>query len=314
MDSIITDVNNYGTKKYAFRYDSTGHLSERIEYIEKDRRWSDPEKRIYTYDDKGRISFVSIVPPQSKSDFGLFREEYTYDTRGNLLSVIFTAKEGEDGEWKEKSLREFRYNEEGFLVKRTDYDYREGERREKFMSEKEYNRKGRMRASYEYEYYEGEKKPWRKYCYSYNKKGLLSKKDEYAPNGKNAWRRRRTEERNYDKSGRISFLSIRKGNKRCGNTIEEEYHYDIRGNLTQIIGRFRSGGVVEYEKRTSFVCIPDTPVSSVMGLNCSEVLSTDWALRENLNLTSQPLSVTVEEGSQRSQPEKTQYYYSTLVR
>ena len=312
IDSIITDVNNYGVKKYVFRYDSTGRLSERMEYIEKDGRWGNPERRFYTYDDKGRMSLVSIISPQNKSDFGLSREEYAYDINGNLLSVIFWAKEREDGEWKEKSLREFLYNAEDFLVRRTDYDYREGERREKAMSEKEYDREGRMKASYDYEFYEGEKTPWRKCCYSYNKKGMLSKKGEYAPNGKNVWRRKRKEERIYDKSGRLNILSIREDNKKRGNTIEEEYHYDTRGNLAQIISKSSDGEVVEYEKCISFVYAPNTSVSSVMGLNCSEVLSTDWALRENLNLTSQPLSVAVEEGNLPSQQEKALYYYSSI--
>ena len=314
IDSIITDVNSYGKVKYVFRYDSAGMLSERVEYIEKNGRWIDSERRIYNYDARGKIALVSVVPPQGEDNSAHFREEYTYDEKGNLLFMAFKTKERNGGEWEKKSLREFLYNEKGFLVKRTDDEYREGERREMFMSEKKYDQKGRLTVSYEYEFRGREKTPRRMYRYSYNKKNQLSKKTEYAPDGRNFWRRTRTEWRNYDKSGRLKTVSFSKEDKLWGYRTKEEYHYDTRGNLTQIRSRIYSGGAEEYEKTISFIYAPDTPVSSVMGLNCSEVISTDWALRENLNLTSKPLSVMVEEKKQQFRPEKALYYYSSLGR
>ena len=91
-----------------------------------------------------------------------------------------------------------------------------------------------------------------------------------------------------------------------------EFCYDKKGNLTQIIDRRSINSVEEYVGCTSFAYDQNAPVSSVMGLASPEVLSTDWALRYEMNLTSKPISVTAEMGILHPHQEKSLYYYSAI--
>ena len=59
LDSIITNVEMGRPSKYVFHYDAEGRLMELIEYGKWEGKWTNPEQRLYTYDENGRVTTVT---------------------------------------------------------------------------------------------------------------------------------------------------------------------------------------------------------------------------------------------------------------
>ena len=308
IDSIITDVNMYGMMKYVFLYDAEGLLSEKIAYSqeEMDGKWTVSERRGYGYDEDDRISSVVVTDVLNEGVF--FFEEYTYDGKGNLSSISYKTKEMKDEVKKMNALREFLYNEKGFLVGERRFRYQNGERKEDARNEREYDKKGRLLVINEYVFSNHQKTLFKRTRYSYSKNGLLVTKEEQLPDAEKQMKRDLIERRRYDEHQRLVALSFDRGDE----SSDVEFCYDKKGNLIQIIDRRSINGVEEYVGCTSFAYDQNAPVSSVMGLSSPEVLSTDWALRYEMNLTSKPISVTAEMGISHPHQEKSLYYYSAI--
>ena len=122
-----------------------------------------------------------------------------------------------------------------------------------------------------------------KYVFLYDAEGLLSEKIAYSQEDMDGkWTVSERRGYGYDENDRISSVVV-----------------------TDVLNE-------EYVGCTSFAYDQNAPVSSVMGLSSPEVLSTDWALRYEMNLTSKPISVTAEMGILRPHQEKSLYYYSAI--
>ena len=73
-------------------------------------------------------------------------------------------------------------------------------------------------------------------------------------------------------------------------------------------------GEWDHARNTSFTYDLDTSVSSVLGLSCPEVLTTEKFLKKKLNLTSKPVSVSENyvDGARSHESNEVVYYYSDI--
>jgi YD repeat-containing protein len=230
---------------------------------------------------------------------------------------VYEVFDKERGEWyasMHSGERKYEYDAQGNQISDT-YGIRSPLLNGKFRvirkSEKEYDKKGRLITQRDY------KRPYTNeddemklnvtHHYTYDKQGRLKSvvresEDDYY---------NKEEHYTYDKQGRlISFV-------RDGGTFipqKEEYYYDTHGNLIQIATFLLFEGEWDHDWNQTFTYDQDTPVSSVMGLTCPEVLNTEKTLRKKLNLTSKPLSVSLDLDSPKRYhaSDEVVYYYSDI--
>ena len=174
-----------------------------------------------------------------------------------------------------------------------------------------YDKKGRLITQRDYKYdmkiLDGEKQLQHTDRYTYDKQGHLT---SIVKDGVDSYYKGK-EHYTYDKQGRlISFV-------RDGGTFipqKEEYYYDTHGNLIQIATFLLFEGEWEHTRNTSFTYDLDTSVSSVLGLSCPEVLTTERFLKKKLNLTSKPVSVSENyvDGARAHESKEVVYYYSDI--
>lgn len=312
LDSIITSVNLAGEVKSVFHYNGKGLLVEKIEYREKKEGiWINPERTLYTYDCNDRIASLVSNIVDSCEQGGAFRERREYDSMGNLISQTYDRFLERDGMWQMKGLVEHVYDDKGHQVERMDYYYKDGERKNKLKSENNYDRRGRLITKREYEFIKEEMQLWRIYQYSYDRRGnLCTAKKFFSEHYDTLDNSIITTQRTYNRhDGKVSVLTRA---ERGADIKKEEYSYDHHGNLIQIATFRLSDGAWEHWQNMTFTYDMTTPVSSVMGLSCPEVLCNDYALKNGLNMTCKPFSVNVNEVDNSRFHEEAFYYYSSI--
>ncbi len=316
LDSIISDLAYGSPSKFVFHYDEEGRLVEQLFYSKWDGKWTNAEQRIYAYDEKGRVTTVSTYSLEEKN-VAPTRERVEYDDKGRIALWVYEVFDKERGEWyasMHSGERKYEYDAQGNQISDTygiSFPFLNGKFRVIRKSEKEYDKKGRLITQRDY------KRPYTNeddemklnvtHHYTYDKQGRLKSvvresEDDYY---------NKEEHYTYDKQGRlISFV-------RDGGTFipqKEEYYYDTHGNLIQIATFLLFEGEWDHDWNQTFTYDQDTPVSSVMGLTCPEVLNTEKTLRKKLNLTSKPLSVSLDLGSPKRYhaSDEVVYYYSDI--
>ncbi len=316
LDSIISDVEFGRPSKFVFHYNAEGQLAELLYYGKWDGKWANGEQRIYAYDEKGRVTTVTTysldeknVPPS--------RERVEYNDKGRISMWTLESYDKDRGEWygfTNGGMRKYEYDAQGNQICNTygfNSPFLNGKFRVIRKSEKEYDKKGRLITQRDY------KRPYTNeddemklnitHHYTYDKQGRLKSvvresEDDYY---------NKEEHYTYDKQGRlISFV-------RDGGTFipqKEEYYYDTHGNLIQIATFLLFEGEWDHDRNQTFTYDQDTPVSSVMGLTCPEVLNTEMTLRKKLNLTSKPVSVSENyvDGARSHESNEVVYYYSDI--
>ena len=316
LDSIISDVEFGRPSKFVFHYNAEGQLAELLYYGKWDGKWANGEQRIYAYDEKGRVTTVTTYSLDEKN-VEPSRERVEYDDKGRVSLWVYEVFDKERGEWyasMDSGERKYEYDAQGNQISDTygiSSPFLNGKFRVIRKSEKEYDKKGRLITQRDY------KRPYTNeddemklnvtHHYTYDKQGRLKSvvresEDDYY---------NKEEHYTYDKQGRlISFV-------RDGGTFipqKEEYYYDTHGNLIQIATFLLFEGEWDHDRNQTFTYDQDTPVSSVMGLTCPEVLNTEMTLRKKLNLTSKPLSVSLDLGSPKRYhaSDEVVYYYSDI--
>ncbi|MBO7580832.1 MAG: hypothetical protein J6T38_04855 [Bacteroidaceae bacterium] len=316
LDSIVTDLEYGLPVKYVFHYDVDGRLVEQLYYGKRDGKWGDKEQRIFVYDEQGRLTTVTTYSLDEKN-VEPSRERVEYDDKGRVSLWVYEVFDKERGEWyasMHSGERKYEYDAQGNQISDTygiSSPFLNGKFRVIRKSEKEYDKKGRLITQRDY------KRPYTNeddemklnvtHHYTYDKQGRLKSvvresEDDYY---------NKEEHYTYDKQGRlISFV-------RDGGTFipqKEEYYYDTHGNLIQIATFLLFEGEWDHDRNQTFTYDQDTPVSSVMGLTCPEVLNTEMTLRKKLNLTSKPLSVSLDLGSPKRYhaSDEVVYYYSDI--
>ena len=316
LDSIISDVEFGRPSKFVFHYNAEGQLAELLYYGKWDGKWANGEQRIYAYDEKGRVTTVTTysldeknVPPS--------RERVEYNDKGRISMWTLESYDKDRGEWygfTNGGMRKYEYDARGNQICNTygfNSPFLNGKFRVIRKSEKEYDKKGRLITQRDY------KRPYTNeddemklnitHHYTYDKQGRLKSvvresEDDYY---------NKEEHYTYDKQGRlISFVMD-------GGTFipqKEEYYYDTHGNLIQIATFLLFEGEWDHDRNQTFTYDQDTPVSSVMGLTCPEVLNTEMTLRKKLNLTSKPVSVSENyvDGARSHESNEVVYYYSDI--
>ena len=299
LDSIISDEEFGRPSKFVFHYNAEGG-----------------EQRIYAYDEKGRVTTVTTYSLDEKN-VAPSRERVEYDDKGRVSLWVYEVFDKERGEWyasMHSGERKYEYDAQGNQISDTygiSSPFLNGKFRVIRKSEKEYDKKGRLITQRDY------KRPYTNeddemklnvtHHYTYDKQGRLKSvvresEDDYY---------NKEEHYTYDKQGRlISFV-------RDGGTFipqKEEYYYDTHGNLIQIATFLLFEGEWDHDRNQTFTYDQDTPVSSVMGLTCPEVLNTEMTLRKKLNLTSKPVSVSENyvDGARAHESKEVVYYYSDI--
>ena len=316
LDSIISDVEFGRPSKFVFHYNAEGQLAELLYYGKWDGKWANGEQRIYAYDEKGRVTTVTTYSLDEKN-VEPSRERVEYDDKGRVSLWVYEVFDKERGEWyasMHSGERKYEYDAQGNQISDTygiSSPFLNGKFRVIRKSEKEYDKKGRLITQRDY------KRPYTNeddemklnitHHYTYDKQGRLKSvvresEDDYY---------NKEEHYTYDKQGRlISFV-------RDGGTFipqKEEYYYDTHGNLIQIATFLLFEGEWDHDRNQTFTYDQDTPVSSVMGLTCPEVLNTEMTLRKKLNLTSKPVSVSENyvDGARAHESKEVVYYYSDI--
>lgn len=323
LDSIITSLSSGRPTKYVFHYDADGRLTETIEYTRQKEEWTNPLRSVYTYDENGRVTVVTTTSMEEKRGISPYRERAEYDDKGRLALWVYEMYSKDDDKWYETShhtSRKYEYDTQGNRTSMTDFfrifDNRQRNRR---RYEMEYDKGGRLITQREYEndYHnstDGKECLRHTYHYVYDKQGNLIEAKRYdGESGDKKADADQTIRKTYDQQGRVTTMTR---NMRRGLGSKEEYCYDPRGNLIQIVTSRLSDGAWEHWQSMTFSYDMSTPVSSVMGLSCPEVLCNDYALKNRLNLTSKPISVSVNEtGTARYNPryhDEATYYYSPI--
>lgn len=315
LDSIISDLAYGSPSKFVFHYDEEGRLVEQLFYSKWDGKWTNAEQRIYAYDEKGRVTTVSTYSLEEKN-VAPTRERVEYDDKGRIALWVYEVFDKERGEWyasMHSGERKYEYDAQGNQISDT-YGIRSpllnGKFREIQKSEKDYDKKGRLITQRDYRReYKNEKDEMKlniTHHYTYDKQGRLKSvvresEDDYY---------NKEEHYTYDKQGRLT--SMTEGGTKTPK--KEEYYYDLHGNLIQIATFFLFDGEWDHEWTKTFTYDQNTPVSSVMGLTCPEVLSTDNFLKNKLNLTSKPLSVSENwmDATRYHESREVVYYYSDI--
>ena len=315
LDSIITDLVSGRQSKYVFHYDAEGRLAEMIVHQKREGKWTEPEQRLYTYDEQGRTTCVTTKSLEDWRNITPFRERAEYDDKGRISLWTYELYDKNRDSWYESvhsGSRRYEYDAQGNQIVTTfgSTIFTNGKFRERLRHEKEYDKKGRLVKQRDYEFANDEQRLWHTFSYTYDKQGRLVEtkricSDYYDKKADPDMTIKKT----YDKEGRITSVSNDWGERNCSR---DEYYYDTRGNLIQIATFYPFEGRWEHEKNMVFTYDMDTPVSSVMGLSCPEVLSTDYALKNRLNLTCKPLSVYANEGDDPRYHEETTYFYSPI--
>ena len=315
LDSIISDLAYGSPSKFVFHYDEEGRLVEQLFYSKWDGKWTNAEQRIYAYDEKGRVTTVSTYSLEEKN-VAPTRERVEYDDKGRIALWVYEVFDKERGEWyasMHSGERKYEYDAQGNQISDT-YGIRSpllnGKFREIQKSEKDYDKKGRLITQRDYRReYKNEKDEMKlniTHHYTYDKQGRLKSvvresEDDYY---------NREEHYTYDKQGRLT--SMTEGGTKTPK--KEEYYYDSHGNLIQIATFLLFEGEWDHDRNQTFTYDQDTPVSSVMGLTCPEVLNTEMTLRKKLNLTSKPVSVSENDvdGALSHESKEVVYYYSDI--
>ena len=311
LDSIITSLEFGNGSKYVFQYDEDGRLVELVHYFQRDGQWSDPEQKLYQYDEQGRITTIVTNSTLGGRKYEPFRERAEYDTEGHLVSWTYEQESANNGEWYLRGKKMFEYDAQGNQTAVMEYNATLMEQlKEKLKHEKEYDKQGRLTTQRDYEFIAGDSWLWRTYSYLYDKKGnlveikrLFSERYESRPSYAGM-----TIKKTYDQQGRVTSQSTEFEEQ----FSKDEYYYDTHGNLIQIATFFPFDGRLEHEKNMTFTYDMDTPASSVMGLSSPGVLNTDFALKNQLNLTCKPLSVYANENNAPRRHEEATYYYSPI--
>ena len=316
LDSIISDVPGGNPSKYVFHYDEEGRLVEQLFYSKWDGEWTNGEQRLYVYDEKGRVTTVSTYSLEEKN-VEPTRERVEYDDKGRISMWTLEMYDKKREEWSQFThggTRKYEYDAQGNVISNTygiNAPFLGGKFRPQMRSEMEYDKKGRLTIQRDYRYdmkvLDGEKQLQHTDRYTYDEQGRLTTivmdgLDNYY-NG--------TKHYTYDKQGRITSIVTAGGTK---TPKKEERYYDPNGNLIQIALFFLFDGEWDHEVNKSFTYDLSTPVASVMGLSCPEVLSTDPFLKDKLNLTSKPLSVSENwmDHPRYHESQEVVYYYSDI--
>ncbi len=311
LDSIITSLEFGNDSKYVFQYDGDGRLVELVCYSQRDGQWGDPEQKLYQYDEQGRITTIVTHSTYGGRKYEPLRERAEYDTEGHLVSWTWEQESANNGEWYLRGKKTFEYDAQGNQTAVMEYHATlMGQLKEKLKHEKEYDQQGRLITQRDYEFIAGDPWLWRTYSYLYDKQGnlvetkrLFSERYESRPSYADM-----TIKKTYDQQGRVTSQSTEFEEP----FRKDEYYYDTHGNLIQIATFFPFDGRLEHEKNMTFTYDMDTPVSSVMGLSSPGVLNTDFALKNQLNLTCKPLSVYANERDDPRHHEEATYYYSPM--
>ena len=317
LDSIISDVAYAGPSKFVFHYDKEGRLVEQLYYRKlEDGKWMNGDQRLYAYDEKGRVTTVSTYSLEEKN-VAPTRERAEYDDKGRISMWTLEMYDKERDEWYESmygGARKYEYDAQGNMISNTygiNSPFLNGKFREIQKSEMEYDKKGRLITQRDYKRASTKEDDEMKlnitYHYTYDKKGRLkSAKRESEDDYYN-----REEHYTYDKQGRLTSYVMDEG---TFIPQKEEYYYDTHGNLIQIATFLLfDDGEWDHDWNETFTYDQDTPVSSVMGLTCPEVLNIEKHLRKKLNLTSKPLSVYWSDAEPRYHAsQEVVYYYSDI--
>ena len=315
LDSIISDVEFGRPSKFVFHYNAEGQLAELLYYGKWDGKWANGEQRIYAYDEKGRVTTVTTYSLDEKN-VAPTRERVEYDDKGRISLWTLEMYDKEREEWSQFThggTRKYEYDAQGNVISNTYGIYSlslNGKFRPRMRSEMEYDKLGRLTIQRDYRYdmkvLDGEKQLQHKDYYTYDQQGhLTSIVKDGLDNNYNG-----TEHYTYDQQGRLT--SMTEGGTKTPK--KEEYYYDSHGNLIQIATFFLFDGEWDHEWTKTFTYDQDTPVSSVMGLTCPEVLNTEKTLRKKLNLTSKPLSVSENwmDATRYHESREVVYYYSDI--
>ena len=316
LDSIISDVEFGRPSKFVFHYNAEGQLAELLYYGKWDGKWANGEQRIYAYDEKGRVTTVTTYSLDEKN-VAPTRERVEYDDKGRISLWTLEMYDKEREEWSQFThggTRKYEYDAQGNVISNTYGIYSlslNGKFRPRMRSEMEYDKLGRLTIQRDYRYdmkvLDGEKQLQHKDYYTYDQQGhLTSIVKDGLDNNYNG-----TEHYTYDQQGRLTSIVTEGGTK---TPKKEEYYYDPHGNLIQIATFFLFDGEWDHEWTKTFTYDQDTPVSSVMGLTCPEVLNTEKTLRKKLNLTSKPLSVSENwmDATRYHESREVVYYYSDI--
>lgn len=316
LDSIISDVAYGSPSKFVFHYDEEGRLVEQLFYGKWEGQWANEEQRLYTYDEKGRLTTVSTYSLEEKN-VAPTRERVEYDDKGRISLWTLEMYDKEREEWSQFThggTRKYEYDAQGNVISNTYGIYSlslNGKFRPRMRSEMEYDKLGRLTIQRDYRYdmkvLDGEKQLQHKDYYTYDQQGhLTSIVKDGLDNNYNG-----TEHYTYDQQGHLTSIVTEGGTK---TPKKEEYYYDPHGNLIQIATFFLFDGEWDHEWTKTFTYDQDTPVSSVMGLTSPEVLSTDNFLKNKLNLTSKPLSVSENwmHATRYHESREVVYYYSDI--
>ena len=311
LDSIVTDFEYGRTVKYVFHYDEEGRLAERLFYAMWDGKWTNREQRLYSYDENGRVVMETNYSLDEKN-VEPSREQVEYDDMGRISLWKY---EQERDEWYVPTwsgIQKYAYDDQGNLISNTfSSPLQNGTFRERKRSEMEYDKEGRLIIQRDYRYdmkvLDGEKQLQHTDRYTYDKQGNLI---SIVKDGLDSYYNG-TEHYTYDMQGRLTSIVEEGG---IGLPKKEEYYYDPHGNLIQIATFFLFDDEWDHMINKSFTYDLDTPVFSVMGLSCPEVLSTDTFLKNKLNLTCKPLSVseTYTDSPRYHESEEVVYYYSDI--
>ena len=316
LDSIISDVEFGRPSKFVFHYNAEGQLAELLYYGKWDGKWANGEQRIYAYDEKGRVTTVTTYSLDEKN-VAPSRERVEYNDKGRISMWTLESYDKDRGEWygfTNGGMRKYEYDAQGNQICNThgfNSPFLNGKFRPQMRSEMEYDKKGRLITQRDYRYdmkiLDGEKQLQHTDHYTYDKQGHLT---SIVKDGMDSYYKG-TEHYTYDKQGRLTS-HVKEG----GIAIpqKEEYYYDSHGNLIQIATFILFDGEWDHEWNTSFTYDLDTSVSSVLGLSCPEVLTTERFLKKKLNLTSKPVSVSENDvdGALSHESKEVVYYYSDI--
>ena len=315
LDSIISDDEFGRPSKFVFHYNAEGQLAELLYYGKWDGKWANGEQRIYAYDEKGRVTTVTTYSLDEKN-VAPSRERVEYNDKGRISMWTLESYDKDRGEWygfANVGMRKYEYDAQGNQICNTygfNSPFLNGKFRPQMRSEMVYDKKGRLITQRDYKYdmniLDGEKQLQHTDRYTYDKQGHLT---SIVKDGVDSYYK--TEHYTYDKQGRLTS-HVKEG----GIAIpqKEEYYYDPHGNLIQIATFILFDGEWDHARNTSFTYDLDTSVSSVLGLSCPEVLTTERFLKKKLNLTSKPVSVSENyvDGARAHESNEVVYYYSDI--
>ena len=316
LDSIISDDELGRPSKFVFHYNEEGQLAELLYYGKWDGKWANGEQRIYAYDEKGRVTTVTTYSLDEKN-VAPSRERVEYNDKGRISMWTVESYDKDRGEWyafANVGMRKYEYDAQGNQICNTygfNSPFLNGKFRPQMRSEMVYDKKGRLITQRDYKYdmkiLDGEKQLQHTDRYTYDKQGHLT---SIVKDGVDSYYKGK-EYYTYDKQGRFTS-HVKEGGIFLPK--KEEYYYDPHGNLIQIATFILFDGEWEHTRNTSFTYDLDTSVSSVLGLSCPEVLTTERFLKKKLNLTSKPVSVSENDvdGARAHESNEVVYYYSDI--